>query len=356
VLGVLVSRVVSGARATFVLSFDFDMGKKEDFGYIRVLDGANVSISLDTTDRMVCCYDGYFYSCTDGCSGKVVPRSQCKVEDSKCKTCNDVACSTPSTVVLDGFHKDNLFRVNGHLELRKLTLRNGYAQYGGAVGVNSEGSASFSECIFRDNTATDFGGALWLHGRTVVNNGDFANNTVLACKNQTSVCSDCGGGGAVDLNFGTTSTFSDCTFTDNSAPYSCGGAVFMSDQGGGATGIFHKCTFVRSTAKHGGAFAVMPGFNEGGPAVAKITSDCVFVKPAGNVTAGHNDIFRCTPNQKKLCVLSAYGPVRTGIVTFSCAAGTVGQAANLTQADSKADQLPPSHEVAHCQPKSVLLL
>jgi hypothetical protein len=115
-LGVLVSRVISGETAAFILSSSFDMGTVEDFAYIRIPGGADISISRDSSDP---------------------------------------------DATLSGFSKSKLFVVDGssHLRLHGVTIRDGYHQEdcfhsnGGAVFVNEGGNVEFTDCTFTNNTA-----------------------------------------------------------------------------------------------------------------------------------------------------------------------------------------------------------
>ncbi|MBE0639120.1 MAG: S8 family serine peptidase [Bacteroidales bacterium] len=88
-----------------------------------------------------------------------------------------------------------------------LTLRNGYAQNGGAIQNN--GDLTVNHCIISGNTGTgNGGGGIANYGILVMNNCLVSGNT-----------STFSGGGLLQINGGTT-TATSCRFTENSALYS----------------------------------------------------------------------------------------------------------------------------------------
>ena len=158
-----------------------------------------------------------------------------------------------SNVTLDGF-----------------TIKGGRGEQG--AGMSTDGTESpitgltVSNCIFEDNAAVSYGGAMY--------NGANVAITITSCAfngNSAAVS-----GGAM-LNQASTPIIEACTFTDNEAAN--GGAVFNLD---GALPTFTNCTFTGNQATQtGGALTNL----ETEPAL----TGCVF--QANNaVTAGGRDL------------------------------------------------------------------
>jgi len=146
--------------------------------------------------------------------------------------------------------------------LRGFTIKNGSADEGGGIYLENS-SALIVDCIFENNTASDFGGAVVVKGS---GSPQFI-NTIFRNNGGTGTAHPHGGGavfayrgspqfvnclfhnnkaqegGAVMVAFGTP-TFINTTFADNQATVSYGGAI--ADQNGNAT--LKNCIVWNNTA------------------------------------------------------------------------------------------------------------
>jgi len=123
------------------------------------------------------------------------------------------------------------------------TIRGGRGEVGPGM-INNEVSPTIVECVFTDNEATGFGGAVINIGASSPRFVDcvFTNNTAARS------------GGAV-TNTGATPVFEDCLFSLNEAT-EAGGAIFNTP---GSDITVEGCTFERNAAGAGGGAI----FNEG---------------------------------------------------------------------------------------------
>ncbi len=126
-----------------------------------------------------------------------------------------------------------------------LTVKNGYAGGGNdGGGIYANGSEIIVvDCIFDVNNASS-GGAVYSSGAASFANCTFnSNGASLGAINGD-------GGGAVRSSHNSTSTsFTDCVFTDNRG--ATGGAVYAN----GDSTLFTNCTFTFNTALYGGAIS-----------------------------------------------------------------------------------------------------
>lgn len=107
---------------------------------------------------------------------------------------------------IDAQHKTNIFKAYKSLTLNNIILINGNADKGGAIYCN--GDLTLDGCTFKNNVATDYGGAvLQMHGKLTVKNSKFENNKV------TSSSSD-GNGGAI-WTYDSSSSISNSIFKSN---------------------------------------------------------------------------------------------------------------------------------------------
>ncbi|WP_296876590.1 right-handed parallel beta-helix repeat-containing protein, partial [uncultured Methanobrevibacter sp.] len=167
--------------------------------------------------------------------------------------------------------------------IKNLTIINAnYNGDGGAIYFSSSAtSGTVSNCNFTDNSATYYGGAVYLSGTGNVTNCNFTGNTANnggAIRMYSGTVSNCNftgntatsQGGAI--RFGSTGAVTNCNFVNDSAS-SKGGAVYFLNTGtvanctfvnnsatgdGGAvyfysTGTVTNCTFAGNNATHGGA-------------------------------------------------------------------------------------------------------
>jgi predicted outer membrane repeat protein len=120
--------------------------------------------------------------------------------------------------------------------LRNLTIVGGWAGTGGAVIVADWATPEITGCIFRDNHADEYGGAVfgavglpliadcWFEGNSSTRGG--AISGLDHCRFQVSGCTflanQADEGGAVYSSYDTGSSFTGCTFVANSAALGCG--------------------------------------------------------------------------------------------------------------------------------------
>jgi hypothetical protein len=201
------------------------------------------------------------------------------------------------------------------------TVTNGSEFFGGAVYCVAS-SPTITDCVFRDNTAAQTGGAMLVvassspsvvdcvfernsaHDATGAGGGavyceQFSAPVFTSCRFEENTADL--NGGAVCVFFASPS-FDDCMFAGNSAP-NLGGAVMA---GGNASPTLATCTFVENYAFDGAVMfaSQSPGsvlncvmsLNEGGGTVTcadcapVITHCCVFENAGGDSLCGdHND-------------------------------------------------------------------
>jgi predicted outer membrane repeat protein len=113
---------------------------------------------------------------------------------------------------------------------------------GGAIYGAYGQSVSLNNCTFTNNTSPNSGGALWMNRLTVkATDCTFFGNTATA-----------GGGGAASISDSDNSSFTRCTFSNNTCPN--GGAVRADNDAAPTKAIsFHECTFSGNSAVIGGA-------------------------------------------------------------------------------------------------------
>ena len=143
--------------------------------------------------------------------------------------------------VIDANNLDRAFHVSAALDLSDVMIKNGFANPGGAILVNSY--ASINRVTFDDNRATSVesdgtGGAVFV---TVEASADIAESQFI---NNFAYF----GGGAVSNTFASSFTISNSTFISNSSVLG-GGALYPN---GGSTTITNS-TFVDNSADTGGA-------------------------------------------------------------------------------------------------------
>jgi predicted outer membrane repeat protein len=151
------------------------------------------------------------------------------------------------------------------------TIRNGRAAGGGGAiksEHNNYTTLSLGNCLFTDNTAaTGDGGAVVATGQytpTYIVNCDFLNNRAPAAAMETDVRGGQGGrGGALfmDLEFGTQSQMTNCTFRGNTCGR-FGGALAVDLHNAAAVSLtVERCRFESNTsAGDGGAIYSMDGW------------------------------------------------------------------------------------------------
>ena len=216
--------------------------------------------------------------------------------------------------MIDAFHRDQFFNVDGHLSLSDVVLKHGGSEVGGAIAITANASAQFTNVMFVNNSAWEGGGALFVDGQAKCSRCSFSGNSAMD-------------GGAVYTR-GLT-TFSHCTFEDNKATHNGGGAVAVLPYG---RSYYTNTSFVDNIAA--------PHFPGGSLYVFGYARavDCSFLVSAGhNAGAGHGDVFIGSDD------------VAPGIVEFACPEGTEGPAVNVSASDRLVAQLMPAANVVVCK-------
>ena len=142
---------------------------------------------------------------------------------------------------LDAKYLSRIAFSNNKVTLINITFINGYNDGGGGA-LDIQGSGSFVNCNFVNNSAHNRGGAVYI--------GSSSSGSFVSCNfvNNSAKRED---GGAV-FSFGPTS-FDDCSFMNNHANYQ-GGAVYINSAFSTAYGSFVDCSFVNNSGgSYGGA-------------------------------------------------------------------------------------------------------
>ena len=142
---------------------------------------------------------------------------------------------------LDAKYLSRIAFSNNKVTLINITFINGYNDGGGGA-LDIQGSGSFVNCNFVNNSAHNRGGAVYI--------GSSSSGSFVSCNfvNNSAKRED---GGAV-FSFGPTS-FDDCSFMNNHANYQ-GGAVYINSAFSTAYGAFGDCSFVNNSGgSYGGA-------------------------------------------------------------------------------------------------------
>jgi hypothetical protein len=177
------------------------------------------------------------------------------------------ASGNPDSVSIDAQGLGRVFSFGPYVHLRALTLKNGHANYGGAVA----GSFTATDCRFIDNTAVHLGGAAW-------GNPNVYSIRFERCEFRRNAAGY--SGGAVEYSLSDV-ICEECLFVDNSAPR--GGAIC--DPGGIKRGVntLSDCTFLANTATDAGG-ALWLGIYAG-----VLANGCTFAQneaPAGAILFG----------------------------------------------------------------------
>ena len=113
------------------------------------------------------------------------------------------------------------------------------SNFGGAICASNNSHLTMHQCLFKENTATYSGGATYIQeSQSLFENCIFDGNKVISLQQNSS-------GGAISAtDAGTNITTKQCLFKENTATYR-GGAFFMEE----TRGSFEKCTFDRNSVK-----------------------------------------------------------------------------------------------------------
>jgi len=163
------------------------------------------------------------------------------------------------TTIINGNNADTIFAYNGSTSsettytFNKLTLQNGSSASGGGLHINESGftkrvNIAINDVVFKNNTATQLGGAIRLYTckDVTLNRVTFSNN---------STTTTFGGGGAIQLFVLNSLTLNNVTFSGNSTVATAGnyggGAILLNSV---TTVTINNTTFANNTANAGGAF------------------------------------------------------------------------------------------------------
>ena len=151
-------------------------------------------------------------------SGKTVDLTGGEIVIDKTLTIN--ASSLSDGVAISGNDVSRVFRISvtGNLTLEDLTICNGRVVAGlngGGVMVASSGVLAMESCTIFDCRASS-GGAIYADGTVSLNRSTLANNHAY------------GGGGAISVQSLGSATLNQCTISDNTARTSSGGIAFSS--------------------------------------------------------------------------------------------------------------------------------
>ena len=170
---------------------------------------------------------------------------------------------TSNTAGWDGTNTNYGGAINnqGNLTVNNSIFTNNNARVGGAIYNSPSSTLNVNNSIFTDN-AGKLGGAIYNHGCSTVKGSNFTKNTAQR------------GGAIFNLNYDLLLNIDNCRFTENSATYNFGGAIYNNDGNvtvnssiftdnsapnrGGAVyneGLFNmsRCEFTGNTADYGGA-------------------------------------------------------------------------------------------------------
>ncbi|MDX1995159.1 MAG: choice-of-anchor Q domain-containing protein [bacterium] len=171
----------------------------------------------------------------------------------------------------------------GTLTLNTITVRNGSANAGGALGNNggailNNGTLNIAGSTITGSTATTSGGAIY--------SGDTLNITNTTVSNNTAGANGTAGGG-IFINLGTNAAVSGVTFTGNTAPNGQGGGVLT----GGIGVTVSDSTFANNQAEEGGGL-----WAAGGPAaeIERSTFSANTATGAGGGAAGNVNVTNST--------------------------------------------------------------
>ena len=205
----------------------------------------------------------------------------------------------PATTIIDLEEDGRFLYLYSHAWVEGLTIRNGYADEGGAILADSS-TLRIKNCVFEDNTAVDDSGAILLeYGALDISDSLFVNNSSPW-------------GGAIFAYRSYAINFNNCEFNTNSATSTDGGAIVFyfcySDIN------ISQCKFIHNQSPSGSAGAVMACNDELNPVTitnclfldntadsySEFFADCNTVSSLMNVTfaktSSSGDICRLMPN------------------------------------------------------------
>ena len=141
---------------------------------------------------------------------------------------------------IDALKKSRIFKITANnIVLTNLTLKNGFANSGGAIYLAGGSSNNVFDCNFVNNSAEKYGGAICFNTVSSDNKftGVFVNNSAA------------GGGGAISFNSHFKNNIFNASFFNNSA--GCGGVIYA--RGDSSYNVFDG-NFMNNSAREGGVF------------------------------------------------------------------------------------------------------
>jgi predicted outer membrane repeat protein len=177
-----------------------------------------------------------------------------------------------SKVVLDGKGTNKILSISvKKVFIEQIKFTNGKDSNGGAIYVDSQGSLDVKKCVFTNNKAGSWGGAICSFGTSTISGSTFTNNNAgswggaifigsysgerkLIVNNCEFNNNKANQGGAIDFNSRSSGKITNSKFTKNNAQ-NYGGAIDIVKSAKKVT--VSKCTFTDNKAKkRGGAINV----------------------------------------------------------------------------------------------------
>ncbi|MDR2243841.1 MAG: IPTL-CTERM sorting domain-containing protein [Burkholderiales bacterium] len=124
-----------------------------------------------------------------------------------------------------------------NIAFSNITIRNGLADFGGGIYINTNSTLTLTDCTVSDNTATNNGGGILNEGTLTLNSSTVSGNTAT------------GQGGGI-ANGQNTLTVSGSTVSGNRANY--GGGI---DNAGGFTTVLSSAVIGNTSSGHGGGIS-----------------------------------------------------------------------------------------------------
>jgi predicted outer membrane repeat protein len=153
----------------------------------------------------------------------------------------------PAPLTIDAGGNSRVFHIESGVtaEIDDVTITGGKLDYAG--GIRDDGTLTLTNDIISHNQTTSIGGALGVGGKLTSNNTTFDSNTSKTA------------GVMYEDGIGSTSTFTGCTFSNNSATTGDGGALFIGSASA-PTATVNNSTFSGNTAAgEGGAIYFTQG-------------------------------------------------------------------------------------------------
>ena len=210
---------------------------------------------------------------------------------------NTTIDGTGHNITISGGGKIQLFIVNSErtLNLKNLTVADGFNGAGNGGGVLNNGTLNVTNCTFRGNAAQTSneggtggnGGGIYNQDQLTITNSTFENNTASGFSQSSSIAG--AGGGMFNDN---DATITNSTFHGNSGV--SGGAIFTGSQSDGGLLVVDNSVFYNNQIT--GSPSDGPGLGGGGgifnQAFITVVTNSTFFGNGGASAAGGN-IYNC---------------------------------------------------------------